>query len=185
MSLWPGRTLLVLFACLASTGSPALEIGDTPPDVVGRTLDGKTVRLSDSSARLRIISFWATWCPPCRRELPLLAAVAEQGGAHSVEVIAINMQESRPLVRSAVKIMKDYPIRFAHDRNGTIARQFGVRGIPHLVIVDANDLIVYKKIGYAESQVDGIVAEVNRLIQQDRIDQETRYAAEDAGTPTP
>jgi thiol-disulfide isomerase/thioredoxin len=150
----------------------AAEPGEPAPDFLGRTLKGEEVRLSDSHGRLRIISFWATWCPPCRKELPLLAAIASEGKASNVEVIAINLKESRTRYRQALRIMDEYPIRFAHDRNGSVARRFGVRGIPHLLIVDSEGRIVYKKIGYGESQVDSIVAEVNRQVQRERFSRE-------------
>lgn len=164
LALLAGVLLSVL---LTPSLSSATDVGDVPPDLLGRTLDGKEVRLSDSSGRIRVVSFWATWCAPCRKELPLLAGIQEQGGKERIEVIAINLEESRTLYRKAVRAMEGFNLQFVHDRRGTVAKQFGVTGIPHLLIVDADGRVAFKKRGYGEHEMDTIVAAINdQLLKQ-------------------
>ncbi len=142
----------------------AVDVGDVPPDLLGRTIDGEEVRLSDSEGRIRVISFWATWCPPCRKELPILAGIQDQGGKERIEVIAINLKETRSTYRQALRVMESFNVQFVHNRRGTVAKQFGVNGIPHLLIVNADGRVVYKQRGYAESQLEVIVAAINEQL---------------------
>ena len=142
----------------------AADVGEIPPDYLGRSSEGEEIRLSEGEGRIRIVTFWATWCSPCLKELPVLNAIQKKGGADRIEVIAINLKESKKQFRKALRAFEDFEITFVHDRRGSVARNFEVKGIPHMVMVDVDGLIAYKHIGYNESALDGIVAEINALL---------------------
>jgi len=153
----------ICFVALASPAGSA-EVGDIPPGDLGRADSGKVILLSESVGRIRIVSFWATWCPPCLKELPVLNAIQKKAGSTRVQVIAVNLKESPKQFRKALRAFRDYEIQFVHDRRGSVARKFGVEGIPHMLIIDVDGHIAYKHVGYNEGALNGIVAEINALL---------------------
>jgi thiol-disulfide isomerase/thioredoxin len=102
------------------TGRPAAaEEGRAAPDFVLRTLDGGTVRLSDLRGSVVLLNFWATWCPPCREEVPELvrAYAAEQGRGFTV--VAVDLQEPEGPVREFAQQFRLRP----HRRGGPHLRR--------------------------------------------------------------
>ncbi len=159
------RSFSILLLLLSATSlAQAAEVGEKPPDYLGRSSEGEEIRLSEGEGRIRIVTFWATWCSPCLKELPVLNAIQKNGGADRIEVIAINLKEPKKQFRKALRAFEDFEITFIHDRRGSVARKYGVKGIPHMVMVDVDGLIAYKHIGYNESALEGIVEEINALL---------------------
>ena len=68
--------LSVFFAL--SANSKTLQIGDLPIDVVGKNTDGSEIKISDYKGKVVIVSFWASWCGPCRKELPVLSGIQKK-----------------------------------------------------------------------------------------------------------
>lgn len=155
---------MVLFAIGASTVVHSAEIGAIPPDVLGKDEDGQEIRLSESKGRIRVVSFWASWCPPCLRELPMLNAVQEHAGVERIQVFAINLKESNRQYSRARRHFKDFEITFLRDRRGRVAEQYEVVGIPHMLIIDVDGRVVHKHSGYRVEDLPGIVDELNALL---------------------
>ena len=160
---------LLLSILLCAFSAHAADVGEVPPDYLGRSSEGEEIRLSEGAGRIRIVTFWATWCSPCLKELPVLNAIQKKGGAERIEVIAINLKESKKQFRKALRAFEDFEITFIHDRRGSVARNYGVKGIPHMVMVDVDGRVAYKHIGYNESALEGIVAEINALLLQNNL----------------
>jgi len=169
--LVPYLVLPVLAVSLLSTSSVAdnIVIGEAPPDYLGVSTDGDEIRLSADTGRLQIVSFWATWCPPCLKELPVLNAVQNQAGAARIRVIAINLEEPRSQFRRAMKAFADFEITFVHDKSGGIAKMYGVKGIPFMIILDVDGTVAFKHTGYNETALNGIVDEINGLLIKNRL----------------
>src|SRR3546814_3550694 len=74
---------------------PQPRPGDIPPDVLGNDRDGNPVTVSQYRGKVVIVTFWASWCGPCRRELPVLGKVQSIVGRDHLEVIAVNFKEDR------------------------------------------------------------------------------------------
>ncbi len=156
---------VVLFAgTVQAKSDKLLGVGDRPPEYLGLSHDKQKVHLSDSNGRIRVITFWASWCGPCRKELGVLHTIQDRAGADRIQVIAINLKEKTRIFEGIRKQFSESAMIWARDRRGRTAKSFGVQGIPHMVIVDIDGTIVHRHIGYNESGLPQIVTELNNLM---------------------
>lgn len=122
------------------------KVGNLAPDFRLTTIDNNTVSLSDYRGKHVILNFWATWCGPCRYETPFLQSAYEESAKDGVIVIAINTQDG---FENASSYARMYNLTFTIpvDITGTVARQFGVYGMPTTFMIDEEGVITSIKIG--------------------------------------
>jgi peroxiredoxin len=123
------------------------------PDFELKDLEGKTVRLSDFAGQVRIVDFWATWCLPCRQEIPHFQSLYETYRKKGVTIIGISLdQGGSDVVKSFSREYKmTYPTVMG---NVETARAFGdVRAIPTTFVIDREGMIFKKYVGYKEREV--------------------------------
>ncbi len=119
-----------------------------PVDFVLPTIDGDSLRMADYNGKVVLLNFWATWCAPCRHEIPDLIDLYEELGPDDFAVIGISLDEAdTDLVRQFVEDMEiNYPI--ALDQMGAVAEIFGgVYALPTTFVLDRNGGIVHRTIG--------------------------------------
>jgi thiol-disulfide isomerase/thioredoxin len=145
---------------------PALPVGSVPWDELGKAIDGRKIKVSDYRGKVVIVSFWASWCGPCRKELPVLAGVVKRVGPEHLQVIAINYHDELKPFKFVVDVLKDYPITILRDQNGKAARKYEVRGIPRMIIIGRDGKVSSDHTGYGESALPGLIEELNRLLAQ-------------------
>lgn len=142
--------------------------GDIPPDYLGADSDGRDVRVRALRGKVVVITFWASWCGYCLKELPVLEKIQRVAGKADLEVVAINQRESTRLYRKMLARLSGLSLTMTHDRYGKIGDAYGVVGIPHLVMVDREGEVAYVHRGYNENMLDGIIAEINELLAEPR-----------------
>jgi thiol-disulfide isomerase/thioredoxin len=153
----------ILLLLVAAGASAAPGVGDTPPDYIGKTLDGTPVHLSQHAGKVRVVSFWATWCPYCLKELPILNGMQKVAGKEQMHVVAVNTEE-RAVFRKVVKVLSTLDVNLAYDPDQSAQKAYGVKGIPHMVIIGRDGKIQSLYRGYSESSLDQIVADINRAL---------------------
>lgn len=129
-----------------------LEVGLTAPDFTLAGLDGQPVRLSDwRGKKAVIVNFWATWCPPCREEMPHFERLRQERG-HEVEILAVNVYESPEQVAA---FYKEFGLTFpaALDRNGEVSRRYLVRPMPTSFFIDRSGVIRARYFGAMSYEV--------------------------------
>jgi thiol-disulfide isomerase/thioredoxin len=144
-------------------GSDVIRTGEPVPDFTLVDLNGDTVRFSDLDGQVVVLNFWATWCPPCRREMPILDRFQKEYGSRGVSVVGIDVGEDRDVVRRFVQSMGvEYPIwvdaqgeSAGSDRSQSIHRRFGGVGLPTTIFIDAEGIVRDRHLG-----------ELNRAILQ-------------------
>lgn len=147
-----------------STG--VLKVGDMVPEALGVDRHGNKISAPDHIGKIVVISFWATWCPPCRKELPIIDNLQRLAGKDNLSVIAVNFGEKRRTFRKFIKAAKLKNLTFTHDSKGRIGKKsYGVTAIPHMVIVDHTGKIAHIHIGYGEGSIDSLVTEINALLR--------------------
>lgn len=150
-----------------SNDRPAFAVGSAPVDELGKDIRGETIRLSEHAGKVVILSFWASWCGPCRKELPVLASVARRVGPQHMKIIAINFKDQAKPFSMVVDILKDYPITMLRDANGKAARRYNVTAIPRMIIIGRDGKVAADHTGYGESSLPGFIEELNRLLAQE------------------
>jgi cytochrome c biogenesis protein CcmG, thiol:disulfide interchange protein DsbE len=119
---------------------------DSPaPDFSLPTLSGETVSLKQFRGKPVVLNFWATWCLPCREEMPLLQKVYAQNEP-GLEILAINNAEADSAVRPfAEELGLSFPVLL--DSDGAITRLFRVSGFPASIFIDSEGIIRYQHVG--------------------------------------
>ena len=156
-------------AAHASEQPVGVDVGQRPPDYLGRSTEGDKQYVADSSGRVLIVTFWATWCPPCLKELPVLNAIQKHAGANRVRVVAVNLKEPRKQFRRAMRAFKEYEITFVHDQHGGIAKDYSVESVPNLFIIDVDGRIAFRHVGYSDAALNGIVDDINSLLIKNQL----------------
>jgi thiol-disulfide isomerase/thioredoxin len=151
-------------AAPADTADAAPKVpskGDVPPAYIGETLEGVPVELTTHAGQAVVITFWASWCTYCKKELPVLAELQRAAGKDHLRVIAVDT-ESREMFHKVMRALGSFDMQLAYDPQKKGQRAFGVSGIPHLVIVGRDGRIDKVFRGYGEDSLDEILASINR-----------------------
>ena len=126
-----------------------LNKGDTAPDFELTTLAGEKVRLSELKGKKVIINFWATWCPPCKAEMPHMQNYYEEFAEdENVEILAVNLTSGDKL-KSVEAFIEDYKLTFPIplDTEGKIGKKYQAVTIPTSYMIDTTGRIQNKIIG--------------------------------------
>ncbi len=144
-----------------------VERGKAPPDALGIDKDKKEVRVSDYRGKVVVLTFWASWCGQCLKELPILESVQRKGGKERIQIVAINSDKERSDYLAMRRRMRDFTMAMTEDRaDRSIADQYGVTGYPHMVMVDKQGLVAFTHRGYSENSLGRIVDEINVLLEE-------------------
>jgi len=167
------RILLSLFILVVSLSSIAQQAGkgltqlpDRPqaPDFVLADIDGNQYRLSDYRGQVVIVNFWATWCPPCRAEMPSMQRAWQQLEKEGILMLGINVGEDEDTI---FQFTANYPVEFPllMDQDSRVINQWPVRGLPTTFVVSPAGKITYRAIGGREWDDPDLLAMVRALMQ--------------------
>lgn len=125
-----------------------IKEGDLAPDFTLQTLSGEEVKLSDYRGKPVFLNFWATWCPPCKAEMPHMQEFYEENQSQA-EVLAVNLTSNESSINTVEKFAEQYNITFPIllDINGEQAEKFATITIPTTYIIDKNGIIKQRKVG--------------------------------------
>ena len=145
--------------------SRARAIPEVLPDFTLATLEGPPRALSSFQHRSLVVNFWATWCAPCRREIPLLRSLRNDRGDRGVEVVGVAVDFREDVVKYAAEIGLDYPLLIGEEDGVAAADLFGVStALPFTVFADAERRIVALKIGELHAdEADFILDHVEKV----------------------
>jgi peroxiredoxin len=137
--------------CIALSSLAVASVQGAPataaPDFTLPARDGTKVRLSDLKGQVVMINFWATWCGPCRQEMPLLGQLQDKYEPLGFTLLGVNVE---PDSAAAVAWLKNVPVQFPvlFDTQSAVATGFGVEGMPSSVFIDRAGNVRYVHRGY-------------------------------------
>ena len=136
-----------------------------PFDIGLQDLDGRTVNLSDFKGKIVFLNFWATWCPPCRFEMPSMEKLHNKLKNRDFVILAVDLQEPASVVK---EFFKEFNLSFTAllDSDGKVGAVFGVISIPTTFILDKEGKIVGGAVGAREWDSRDSFALFEHLINQ-------------------
>ncbi|MFN3261192.1 MAG: DsbE family thiol:disulfide interchange protein [Pikeienuella sp.] len=147
---------------------PSTLIGRSVPEFALPPIEGRDDGLSSDDLRgvVSIVNVWASWCVPCRVEMPLLVELAETG---TVPIHGINYKDAPDAALGFLAELGDPYTRIGADRNGRASIDWGVYGLPETFVIDASGRIAYKHVGPFDRRVleEEILPVVRRLQAED------------------
>jgi len=162
---------LLLGLTLALNAAHAKELKPLAPRVPFSSLalpdlNGKAHSLADYKGKVVLVNFWATWCPPCRAEMPSMQRLKERMAGKPFVILAVDMAESEAEVRSFLKEIKPAKIDFTilMDKSGKTIKEWKVSVFPTTFIIDAEGLRRYSVLGGAEWDEYDAVQKIEALL---------------------
>lgn len=125
---------------------PVPKAGIEAYDFTLNNLDGEPVTLSDLRGKKVMLNFWASWCGPCRIEIPHMIEVYDEYHEDGLEIVAVNLREPPETVAEAVEAL-DMPFTILLDEKGEVGRAYYVRGIPTSVFINEEGIIEAVHVG--------------------------------------
>ena len=154
---------LVICTAVAGCRGAAPRAGDLAPDFVLPDLDEKVQKLSNHRGKAVLVNLWATWCPPCIAELPLLDEIVRDYGPRGLVVLGIAGDDDAARVREFV--VKHSPaFKVLLDPGGTVGTQYGITGYPESFLVDRDGKLVAKFVGPLPSDSGRLAQSVSSLL---------------------
>ena len=169
------RCLWLAALLAASSGVQAAEqpqqpgIGEAPPTIGLKDRGGSVIDLAALQGKVVVVTFWASWCGPCRRELPMLGKVQEVVGREHLEVVAVNFKEPRRDFNAVIRANKDLDLTYVHDERGIVSDRYGVTALPNMFIIGQDGLIAQTHRGYSENVLQSFMQELLELLPEEAL----------------
>ncbi|MEJ0086675.1 MAG: TlpA disulfide reductase family protein [Pseudomonadota bacterium] len=135
---------------IADPGAPVSKrsVPDTLPEIMLADISGKPTKLASFGGRPLMVNFWATWCAPCRREIPLLNKIRGERKAQNAEIVGIAVDFREDVLKFLQKVPLSYPLLIGEEDGLAAAEAFGMgMAFPFSVFVDSQNRILTIKVG--------------------------------------
>jgi len=159
--------LTLLFSPVSWAQKPGRGLTELPkrppaPEFALRDIDGKLHRLSDYRGQVVIVNFWATWCPPCRAEMPSMQRAWEQLHKEGIVLLGIDVGEDEDAI---FQFTANYPVEFPllMDLDSQVIGLWPVKGLPTTYLVDPQGRLAYRAVGGREWDDPALLAQIRAL----------------------
>lgn len=147
-------------AASSESADTGLAVGKTAPDFTLETLSGEQARLSDFRGKPVFVNFWATWCPPCRAEMPDMQKLYDN---EDIEILAVNLTDTEKSEDGVATFVEEMGLTFPvlMDPKGDISSAYNVKAYPTSYMIDAEGKISY--IAYGAMNYNTMVQEYEKM----------------------
>lgn len=163
------NTTLFFAAGLAAFLVSMAAIADIPegaaPDFTLKSASGENLRLSELRGEVVMINFWASWCAPCRQEMPLLDELYNQYHPLGFTILGVNVEEDSA---KAKQMLQENPVNFpvVFDNKSAVSKLYDVVAMPSTVLVDRDGNVRYLHRGYKPGYEEAYQQQVRELIRE-------------------
>ena len=157
--------VLLLSSMLITSTATAKDIIGPAPDFTLKSLGGENLKLSEFRGDVILINFWASWCGPCRQEMPLLDALYQRYNPIGFTILGINVENDS---EQAMKLLKEMPVSFPilFDTQNTVSKLYNLVGMPSTMIVDRDGNIRYQHFAYLPGYEKKYEEQIKELIRE-------------------
>jgi peroxiredoxin len=139
------------------------SVNSKAPDFTLKDMNGRNVSLSSLKGKVVLINFWATWCPPCKAEMPSMNKLYSELKDRGFEIVAVSTDNSLSSVKDFLSRNRlDFPVLF--DETKTAARQYHVFSMPTTFLIDRNGMIVEKFYGEEDWADPDVRKKIEKLL---------------------
>jgi peroxiredoxin len=168
------KSAIVAAACLvvltpygraaSDSFKPLTHVGETIPSFTVKELSGSTFSMAHERGKVVVVNFWATWCPPCRLEMPRLEKEIwnKYQSNPGFAMVAIARQQTEATIAGFHRAHAEFTYPLAYDPARNVYAKFADAGIPRSYVVDKHGRIVFQSVGYQA----GDIQKLNRAIEK-------------------
>jgi peroxiredoxin len=159
------KTLLSLAACAVVASAVAAESSGAAPNFSLKSRSGDTVALTDLKGDVVMINFWATWCGPCRKEMPHLEALHQRYKDLGFTLLGVNVEDNQ---KGALKYLEETPVSFEilFDPANRVSALYDVVAMPTTIMVDRNGNVRYVHHGYQPGYENEYQTQIRALLRE-------------------
>jgi len=157
--------VLAFAACGSNQAPPAGHVDTRVPDYAAFTFEGDTVTLASLRGQVLLVNFWATWCPPCRREIPEIEAIHRRWADRGLHVIGVSIDApgDRRLVREFMR-SRGMTYRVLLDPHSTVLDVFSLHGVPVTLLIDRDGIVRWRRLGPIQPGDPELERAIDRLL---------------------
>lgn len=155
--------LLVALAIPAAIAAAQVSAGTRAPEIGLNDTAGNPVRMAQLRGKVVLVDFWASWCAPCREEMPVLERLHQQYKDRGLVIVGVNMDREAPNMR---RFLQRTPVSFrvVHDGQHAVAGRYGPPRMPSSYIVDKRGVVRFVHAGFRASDAADMEREIQRLL---------------------
>ncbi len=159
------RKLGLIFVFFYTIIVMSQAVAEAAPDFTLKSNKGKNMRLAELRGNVVMLNFWASWCGPCRKEMPLLDALSQRYGAAGFTLLGVNVEEDP---RAGDKIIEEMGITFPilYDAESDVSQAYNVDAMPTTVMIDKDGKIRYVNRGYRAGDEEKYRKQIRELIRE-------------------
>lgn len=162
-------SMLPLAACNRQDKAPKANTGSVQnkpaPDITVKALSGSDLKLSDLKGKVVLLNFWATWCPPCREEIPSMMKLNSKLEGKPFQMLAVSVDEGGKADVEAFFKSSGFKLPAYTDQDKKAASAYGVTGVPETFIIDTKGIVVKKVIGPLKWDDPEVLTFINSLMK--------------------
>jgi peroxiredoxin len=152
-------------AACVSLGAAAALVGTGAPDFTLQTAAGSNLRLTEQRGQVVMLNFWATWCGPCKQEMPHLNKLYEKYHASGFVLLGMNIDDDpRTAIATAAKLGVHFPVLLDTDKK--VSRLYDLSEMPSTVLIDRDGRVRFIHLGYHDGYEDAYDQQIRALLKE-------------------
>lgn len=154
-----------LFLAIAGAHTAlALDVGSRAPEIGRKDLSGRSIRIGDFRGKVVLVDFWASWCAPCREEMPVLERLYRRYRSRGLVIVGVSVDRTEGNIRGFLRRTRvSFPI--VHDPEHQIANRYRPPRMPSSYLIDKRGIVRYVHAGFRASDAERFADEIEQLLR--------------------